>query len=297
MKTKILLIFAGLLAFCIARTQNQEVTWGYGDALPINEMLQKICTQGNDTVYVVSQNGMLARSADRAESWDIQYPVSTQLNDIVFLNHQIGFAVGNGGVILQTTDSGDTWVQILSGTAQNINAIAIASMDNIWAVGDNGVVLHTTDIGQTWTAENLITDNSCLYDVKFNGNTGYIVGDNGTILKTLNNGIDWITQAAPIARPIHSICFAGDTTYALMSEGVYTGLVIFSEYNGQWQVYNHGFLSGNAGSIYFIDENTGFVSGYAWLTGEGWLLKIFKTTDGGANMERRKYNLSKSILL
>ncbi|MCL2597492.1 MAG: YCF48-related protein [Paludibacter sp.] len=297
MKTKIFLTLAGLFVTCTMRAQNTEVTWGYGDALPINEALMKICTQGNDTVYVVSANGMIARSADRAVSWDIQHPVTTQLNDIVFINHQIGFAAGNGGVILKTTDSGDTWEQVTLGTAQNINAIGSANLDNIWAVGDNGVVLHTTDIGQTWNVVTLVTDNSNLYDVKFNGSTGYIVGDNGTILKTANNGIGWTAQAAPApdynGNTIYSICFAGNKTYALVGNSRFNE-IIFSGNDGQWQYdYTFPHILPFVGSIYFIDGNTGFAAYYAVITGGGeWMLWIYKTIDGGQTWNQENINSS-----
>jgi len=137
MKTKLLLIAIILLLSSpvLLKTQTTQYEWDYVNTLQ-NEWLQKICTQGLDTVYVVGQNGLIAQSADRALTWNKQYPVTSQLNDIIFCNHTTGFAVGNDGTILRTTDAGASWTQQSSGVTVKLNAIAATGSDNIWAVGE-----------------------------------------------------------------------------------------------------------------------------------------------------------------
>ncbi len=43
--------------------------------------------------------------------WELRYPdiPTDQINDILFLNETVGFAVNSGGSILMTTDGGETW--------------------------------------------------------------------------------------------------------------------------------------------------------------------------------------------
>lgn len=87
MKTKIsllLLILANSLQLIVSQT------WEYSNALE-NEWMRKICTHGLDTVYVVGNNGLIARSTDRSLTWNKQYPVTAQLNDIIFCNYTTGF--------------------------------------------------------------------------------------------------------------------------------------------------------------------------------------------------------------
>ena len=102
MKTKLLFLatFFITVLFLKASAQTTQYEWEYVNTLQ-NEWLQKICTQGLDTVYIVGRNGLIAKSTDRALTWSKQYPVKTQLNDIIFCNHTTGFAVGDNGTILR----------------------------------------------------------------------------------------------------------------------------------------------------------------------------------------------------
>ena len=57
---------------------------------------------------------MMMRTTDGGETWT-QKVVSSQtdnnLNDVDFLDSNIGVAVGDGGTILQTADGGETWTK------------------------------------------------------------------------------------------------------------------------------------------------------------------------------------------
>jgi len=68
MKTKILITI--ICTCALFKAQAQE--WGYVSSLQ-NEYLRKIWTQGLDTVYIVGENGLIARSIDQAETWNKQY--------------------------------------------------------------------------------------------------------------------------------------------------------------------------------------------------------------------------------
>src|ERR1035437_3819074 len=116
MKTKLLIIATILLlsSQVLLKAQTTQYKWDYVNSLQ-NEWLQKICTQGLDTVYIVGRNGLIAKSTDRVLTWNKQYPVTTQLNDIIFCNHTTGFAVGNNGTILRTADAGMSWTPMNSG--------------------------------------------------------------------------------------------------------------------------------------------------------------------------------------
>ena len=147
MKTKLIVIAA--IIFMSLTVSVSAQSWEYVNTLQ-NEWLQKICTQGEDTVYIVGQNGLIAKSTDRALTWNKQYISSkVTLNDIIFCSHTTGFAVGNGGTILKTTDAGANWIPVTSSTTNNINAIAASGLDNIWAVGDNNLILKSIDLGNT----------------------------------------------------------------------------------------------------------------------------------------------------
>jgi photosystem II stability/assembly factor-like uncharacterized protein len=181
MKIKFLLLTVGLCS--LFSMQAQE--WGYVNTLT-DEWLCKICTQGLDTVYIVGENGLIARSTDPGATWNKQYFVTgVALNDIIFIDHYTGFVVGEQSNILKTVDAGENWNVVLSGVTSSINAVAATGMNNIWAVGDNSLILHSVDGGETWEQENILPENNRkLLDIKFEGNLGYFTGDYATVYKT-----------------------------------------------------------------------------------------------------------------
>jgi len=191
MKTKHIIIATILLLSCTELLKAQ--TWEYVNTLQ-NEWLQKICTQGLDTVYIVGQNGLIAKSTDRALTWNKQYnPSKVTLNDVIFVNHTTGFAVGSTGTILKTIDAGASWTNQTSGTTYNLNAIAATGLDNIWTVGDNGTILFSKDGGNVWQFKGLsITSN--LNDISFKNGQGHIVGNGNIWYKTIDAGNNWTKE-------------------------------------------------------------------------------------------------------
>jgi hypothetical protein len=189
MKTKLNVIAILLLLSLSTILHAQQ--WEYVNTLQ-NEWLQKICTQGLDTIYIVGQNGLIAKSTDRAMTWNKYYfPTKITLNDVIFINHNNGFAVGASGTILKTIDAGANWTQQTSGTTYNINAIAATGLDNIWAVGDNGLVVYSNDSGNTWIIKDFSSTEK-LNDISFRNNTGYIVGSNSFSYETIDLGKTWV---------------------------------------------------------------------------------------------------------
>ncbi|MEA5461867.1 YCF48-related protein [Arcicella sp. LKC2W] len=95
---------------------------------------------------------------------------------IRFFDENIGYVIGNAGLIYKTNDGGNTWTQQISGVSSNLRDITIISSNTAMIVGPNGVLLKTQNGGETW--EKLTTPGSrAFYKIKFiNSLYGYIVG-------------------------------------------------------------------------------------------------------------------------
>src|SRR5207248_1238086 len=107
---------------------------------------------------------------------------------------------GGAGVILHTTNGGDTWTQQASGTISRLAGVSCPDANTCTAVGgvDDDVtspwgtratILRTTDGGATWTLQSPSQDPNDpipeLFGVSFtDANTGTAVGAHSTILRT-----------------------------------------------------------------------------------------------------------------
>src|SRR5207247_7834834 len=69
---------------------------------------------------------------------------------------QRGWAVGNGGTILRSIDSGNTWNTQKGGTKETLNSVLFSSdSQRGWTMGGGGTILSTTNGGEAWDAVNL----------------------------------------------------------------------------------------------------------------------------------------------
>ncbi|MCX6256986.1 MAG: YCF48-related protein [Bacteroidia bacterium] len=72
--------------------------------------------------------------------WEVITTVPTNLNllSVKFANENTGYAVGDYGTILKSSDTGISWVNLISQSTQNLKDIYINSSNFIFAVGENG---------------------------------------------------------------------------------------------------------------------------------------------------------------
>lgn len=146
---------------------------------------------------------------------------TANLNSVFFVNNNIGWAVGEEGTIIHTTDGGNSWNSQTSNT--NSNLISVRFTDdstgyiNVWVMQE-GQILKTTNSGETWVLLNVPSGPS------------YFLTDN----------IGWIFHGQT---PAH---FIKTTDGGLSWDTLHT-----------WEPYA-GFY---VGEIYFVNENFGFISG------------------------------------
>ena len=66
---------------------------------------------------------------------------TANLRDVYFLDSNRGWAVGDGGAIVGTTDGGTTWTLEVSGVSADLRSVHAASSNVVFAVGANGTIL------------------------------------------------------------------------------------------------------------------------------------------------------------
>ena len=93
-----------------------------------------------------------------------------------------GLAVGSGGVIYRTTDGGNSWFPVASGTTSDLLSVATVrsgQVDYAWVGGSGGTLLFTSNGGATWDKLGAGTSAS-ITGVAFRDGYGIYCADDGS---------------------------------------------------------------------------------------------------------------------
>jgi Photosynthesis system II assembly factor YCF48 len=121
--------------------------------------------------------------------WQNPLPQGNTLQSVSFTDPNNGTALGAAGTIIRTTDGGNNWVILASGTSDDLYGVSFTDVNNGTAVGNFGVILRTTDGGQNWVTQREGM-NDVLYGVSFTDtNNGTAVGSDGLILRTTRRAL------------------------------------------------------------------------------------------------------------
>ncbi|HYF24592.1 MAG TPA: YCF48-related protein [Baekduia sp.] len=113
------------------------------------------------TTGVVAIGGQLYRTVDGANSWSLVADAQRLVRSVVFVDANVGYAVGTGSLVLTTTDGGATWkgLEAKAPAPLDLATIRCASAELCVAATVGGNVLaRTADGGATWTFPTLSTD-------------------------------------------------------------------------------------------------------------------------------------------
>jgi photosystem II stability/assembly factor-like uncharacterized protein len=137
---------------------------------------------------------LLAPLAGRGQTNGWHYNAGGRLLGVKSRGNNI-WVVGAQGLILHSTDRGDTWNIRESGLTTNLNGVSFPDDLHGWAVGDYGYILRTTDGGYNWQLQQQL--NTPWGNGVFFLDTlhGWYWGPIDTILKTTDGGTSWTKHA------------------------------------------------------------------------------------------------------
>ena len=229
-------------------------------------------------VFLLSFVFFLNVTTSYCQNWHTQTSgFSVTLNDIYFININTGFAVGNRGVILKTTNSGINWNRNDIGIDRNLRTVYCIDINTGYIGGGDEyyiyhgvhrdrILLKTTNQGINWNIiENYNSDAYPIYDIQFlNSKTGWYCC--GSLSKTTDGGLSWQDKQVSAIRSF------------FIDE--FNGFRYNSNANSLFRTSNDGLTWINVGNyycdggIYFSNSLTGFSVGFNG---------IIKTSDGGYN--------------
>ena len=196
----------------LLRSDNRGANWEPGALarLPVKQAGQsgQVGQAGQS-----GQPGQLERQASRKqnESSDMLKP-TLRLSDpillrMAFANDQVGWAVGESGMIQFTEDGGATWLMQEAPTRKLLYDVAAIDARHAWSVGAGGKLLRTVDGGKTWNEKSSEVAQT-LRAVHFvDAKHGWAVGARGTIISTNNGGARWQQQTSGVELNLNDVFF------------------------------------------------------------------------------------------
>jgi photosystem II stability/assembly factor-like uncharacterized protein/PKD repeat protein len=256
-------------------TTNGGQSWTQDTMFAAN--LNQVIINGSD-YYAVGSSGKAYKKTGSG-SWSLMTTSSTaNLNDVFFVNSTTGFIVGDGGVLLKTTNGGTNWTNPILSGGQNYdyNAIYFTSTNNGVIVGDfnffQGFAMQTVSGGTYWGLPSTMP--SKLNAVDFtSATTGYAVGNGGVIYKTTNSGAGWTLKTSGVSVQLWDVAFVNDTVGYVVGDN---GTILKTMDAGtSWSAQPVNF-AGSYQALSAISAST------AWTAGDS--SKVFHTTTGGVNL-------------
>jgi len=225
---------------------------------------------------------------------------SNNLNRVQFIDLDNGYAVGDAGIVLKTTNGGSDWTSVSIETDFPIRDLSFVDGSTGWVVtGDpdnsstSGSVWFTSDGGTSWTEQSLGTTQARLGVSFVSSEDGWACGANNgpwDIRATTDGGASWHSQSGSGFGWTYDIdCISSSTGWSV-------GVVYFPSSSGfvmktsdggaNWTQLNTGtvpFLYG----IDFVDSDNGYAVGDAGA--------VLATTDGGTGWNELDSGVSTNL--
>lgn len=207
-------------------------------------------------------------------------PQGNNLYSVDFADNNTGYACGNYGTLLKSTNAGQSWYQLNSGTGKRLHSVDFVNAGIGFIGGTNLMLKKTTDGGQSWNNIQLPTQGQwdSLYTIMdinmVNQNAGYVVGFfqlECKIWKTTNGGNSWNILGTGGANYLMNLYFLNENFGFAYGGPTYSEVVRTTDGGASWQqVSQESYI---AYSMCFIDSLKGV---YGCADG-----RIYKTSDGG----------------
>ncbi|MDY6955747.1 MAG: YCF48-related protein [Pseudomonadota bacterium] len=171
-----------------------------------------VSPENSDQIWLVGSYGQVRISDDGGEHWRSGWTGTHQhLQDAVALGNGTVVAVGNGGDILRSEDSGQTWQAVPGVPSSDIEnklvRIRQAPDGALWAVGVMGAALVSRDEGRSFT-QVVAREDMAWNDVGFSENGIWLVGEFGR-LSYSPDGYTWRPVTAPVSESLMAVDFRG----------------------------------------------------------------------------------------
>lgn len=174
----------------ILKTTDGGTSWNsQSSGLSMYDMLWSVKFVNSTRGWAVGGSFMnmtcaILKTTNGGTNWIKQnVPVSTWVRTSSFLNENVGYAVGDFGLILKTSNGGSNWNISPSPTSEWLYSVYFINETTGWIGAGNGSIFKTTDGGVTWAEQTTGISNRINSLFFLTANLGWGSADAGKIIK------------------------------------------------------------------------------------------------------------------
>jgi photosystem II stability/assembly factor-like uncharacterized protein len=206
--------------------------------------------------------------------WQNPLPQGNDLNDVHALDALTAIAAGDHASIVQTTDGGATWFQVLTNAdpEADFQSVYFLNGQNGWIAGSGGVVLKTVNGGLSWAVSEVpgMPDIRSVFFVS--SLKGWMAGSSGILEVTTDGGGEWRPAESGTEKDLHEVFFVDPYFGWAVGD---SSAILHSNDGGQTWSPQTAPLVSDLSSVHFTGRDRG------WIAGTGGTLLY--TADGGLN--------------
>lgn len=212
----VLLASAGLRAASFVDPLDQPA-----EASPLAQHSQLLAiTRAGSRLVVAGMRGHILYSDDEGRTWtQARVPVSVTLTALFFVTPQRGWAVGHSGVVLHSSDAGQSWELQLDGRRTAVDMVAF--YEGLANGGDASAAALAQELPINWQDG---PEQPWLGVWFENEQHGFVSGSFNLMLETLDGGRSWTPWTHRVANPdglhLNSIERIGSALYMPSERGL-----------------------------------------------------------------------------
>ena len=246
-------------------------TWTQKDWSLIDERNFSVASVSDDEFWMGNDLSSIAYTSDAGTTWlETSGPDRKIMNDICFLNRNVGFAVGSTGTLLRTNNGGATWEDKSFGETRQFLSVHGLTTSDVW-LGANQRIYHSADMGDSWQEKAVIPSANIIDILSVNANLILACSTSGIIYRSDDAGTTWDT-VYQTNNQIRSIAKIEGNRF--MATG-FNGLILRSENQGlTWNV-----IAAPEAALQY--EQTHFIGQEGWLVTSSFKKTMWHTTNAG----------------